>query len=149
MLINTKRFGRLEVDGQRIITFPQGLLGFPEARRFALLQTTTDPVFFWLQAVDDPTLAFVVCDPLAFVPDYQVTIRRDDLSFLEIEDLTEAQVLVIVNKVGEQLTANLLGPLVLGAQSLRGRQLVLSEKRWTTRHPLLRRPSSAAVAKTA
>ena len=149
MLIDTQRFGSLEVDGDRIITFPNGLLGFPEHRRFALVQTSSDPVFFWLQSADDPALAFVVCDPLAFVPDYQVPIRRDELEALQLRELTDCQVLVIVNKVGNHLTANLLGPLVIGAQSLLGKQLVLSDKRYGTRYPLVPTEAAQAVAKTA
>ncbi len=137
MLINTTRFGPLEVDGERIISFKDGLLGFPEHRRYALIQTSPDPVFFWLQSVDDPQLAFVVCDPLAFVPDYQVPVRRDDLERLQLRDLGDCQVLVIVNKVDGHLTANLLGPLVIGAQSLLGRQFVQSDKRYGTRHVLV------------
>lgn len=149
MLINTKRFGPLEVDGARIITFRNGLLGFPGHRRFALIQTSPDPVFFWLQSIDDPGLAFVVCDPLAFVPDYQVPVRRDDLQTLEMDEPNECQVLVIVNKVKGHLTANLLGPLVIGAGSLLGKQLVLSDKRYDTRHPLVPVSSAELVAKTA
>ena len=149
MLIETQRFGPLEVDGDRIITFESGLLGFPEHRRYALIQTSPDPVFFWLQSIDDPGLAFVVCDPLAFVADYQVPVRRDDVDALKLGDLNDSQVLVIVNKTGGQLTANLLGPLVIGAQSLHGKQMVLSDKRYDTRHPLGESLAPKAVAKTA
>jgi flagellar assembly factor FliW len=149
MLIDTHRFGTIEVDSDRIITFKNGLLGFPHARRFALIQTSQDPVFFWLQSVDDPLLAFVVCDPLAFVPDYQVPVRQDDLEAVELEELSDGQVLVIVNKVDDYLTANLLGPLLVGAKSLLGKQLVLSDQRYQTRHPLLPVEPARAVAKIA
>jgi len=44
MLINTTRFGPLEVDGDRIITFKDGPLGFPNHQRFALIQTSPDGV---------------------------------------------------------------------------------------------------------
>ena len=149
MLIETTRFGPIEVDETKLMTFPDGLLGFPRHRRFALIQTAPDPAFFWMQAVDDPNLAFVVCDPLLFVPDYQVTIRKDDVAGLELRDLRDCQVLVIVNKVSGQLTANLLGPLVIGARSLQGKQLVLSDKRYGTRHPLLATGAAQVLAKTA
>ncbi len=147
MLIETTRFGPIEVDETRILTFREGLLGFPDQQRFALIQTAEDPVFFWMQSVDDPRLAFVVCDPLAFVPNYRVPIRRDDVAGLELSDLAACQVLVVVNKVDGALTANLLGPLVIGTESLRGRQMVLSDKRYTTRHRLL--VDSEAAVKTA
>ncbi len=149
MLVETTRFGEVELDDGRVITFPDGLLGFPEARRFALLQTTDDAVFYWLQSLDDPALAFIVCDPAAFVPDYQAPIRPDDLAGLGITHLSESQVLTIVNKVGGQLTANLLGPLVLGTTAMLGRQLVLSDKRYTTRHVLMDAPRPQEMSKTA
>jgi flagellar assembly factor FliW len=149
MLIQTTRFGPIEIDGERVITLREGLLGFPDHRRFALIQTGPEPVFFWLQSVDDPALAFVVCDPQAFVPDYQAGIRADDLSSLGMNDVGRAQVLVIVNKVDGCLTANLLGPLVFGADSLLGKQLVLSEKRYSTRHVLMRLDAVQALSKSA
>ncbi|MBN2447194.1 MAG: flagellar assembly protein FliW [Phycisphaerae bacterium] len=149
MLIETTRFGTLEVDGTKIIHFKDGILGFPEHRRYALIQTSPDPVFFWLQSVDDPSLAFIVCDPQAFVPDYQIPIRQDDLQTLEMDDVSDSQVLVIVNRVDGYLVANLLGPLVVGAQSLQARQMVLSDRKHSTRHRLMPIESPAAVSKTA
>lgn len=151
MLLQTSRFGVIDVDGERIIRFRDGLLGFPEHKRFALVQTSTEPVFYWLQSVDDPALAFVVCDPAAFVADYEVPVREDDVKTLEIEQPGDSQVFVIVNKVEEQLTANLLGPLLVGSRSLQGKQLVLSDRRYTTRHRLIPAPQTAErrMAKTA
>jgi flagellar assembly factor FliW len=149
MLIETTRFGPIEVDDTRILDFEEGILGFPTHHRFALIQTSPDPVFFWLQSVEDPHVAFVVCDPLTFVPDYQVPVRRDDMATLGLQALEDAQVLVIVNKVNGDLTGNLLGPLVVGSETLRAKQLVLSDKRYSTRHRLLRAEAIQAIAKTA
>lgn len=149
MLINTTRFGDIELDEAKIITFKEGLLGFPQHRRYALVQTAPDPAFYWLQAVDDPALAFVVCDPRLFVPDYEVPIRKDDVDALGLVDLNDCQVLVIVNKVNGDLTANLLGPLVIGGQAMTAKQLVLSDKRYGTRHRLLGGAEIQALAKTA
>lgn len=149
MLIETTRFGQVDVDDSRLITFTEGILGFPQQRRYALIQTSPDPVFFWLQSVTEPAVAFCVCDPLAFVPDYTAPIRADDVQALELRDLSDCQVLVIVNRVNGYLTANLLGPLVIGAHSLRAKQLVLSDKRYSTRQRLMRLETAAAVSKTA
>ena len=149
MLIETTRFGKVEIDGSRVITFKDGLLGFPKHRCFALIQTTEDAVLLWMQSVDDPALAFLVCDPLAFVPDYQAQIRADDVKALELRDLTDCRVLVIVNKADGYLTANLLGPLVIGAHSLLAKQMVLPDKRYRTRHRLMRVDALTPVSKTA
>lgn len=149
MWIETTRFGKLEVDETRLITFKEGILGFAQHRQYALIQTGPDPAFFWLQAVDQPALAFVVCDPSAFVPDYTVPIQPHDVAALELRDLTDCQVLAIVNKVDGWLTANLLGPIVVGAHSRLAKQLVRADKRYGTRQRLLRRAEPRAVAKTA
>ena len=44
MIIETSRFGRLEVDEQRLITFPEGILGFPSNPVYALVQTGDNPL---------------------------------------------------------------------------------------------------------
>lgn len=137
MNVQTTRFGTVEVDADRIITFPAGLLGFSSYRRYALLQPEEDSVFFWLQSIDAPELAFVVTDPVLWVADYEATIRREQMDELSMERLEDAQVFVIVNRYGRSLTSNLQGPLVVNVRNRTGMQLVLAEKRWTTRHEIV------------
>jgi flagellar assembly factor FliW len=149
MIIDTSRFGRLEVDGERLIRFEQGILGFPQQDRYALIQTGDGSSFYWLQAVDRAELAFVVCDPRLFVPEYRVPIKKEELSFLGLADASGAQVFVIVNKVGDLMTGNLQGPLVVNLDTRAARQLVLSDRRFSTRHPLMRLPQRQAMGKTA
>lgn len=137
MKVKTTRFNEIEVDETRIMKFPKGVLGFPDNHEYALLQTNNEGNFFWLQSIERPQLAFVVCDPVLFVPDYQVPIKADDLEQIDLKNLDNAQVLVIVNKIDQSLTGNLQGPLVINVLNRLGKQLVLSEKKYSTRHPLL------------
>ena len=149
MRIDTSRFGPLEVDEQRLITFGEGILGFPNNRTFALVQTGEESAFYWLQAVDRPELAFVVCDPRLFVGDYRVGARKDEMGALAIEDPAGAQVFVIVNKIDDQLTGNLQGPLVINVATRQGRQMVLSDKRYSTRHLLIKLAVKQPMGQTA
>jgi flagellar assembly factor FliW len=149
MEVRTTRFGVIEIAEDRVITLPKGLLGFPRATRFCLLEPGDDACFFWLQSVDEPSLAFVVTDPSLFVPDYSVPLRPEQMTELGLERLDDAQVFVIVNKVDHQLTGNLQGPLVVNTLTRTGDQLVLAEKRWTTRHPLIRVGTGSARAASA
>lgn len=137
MEVQTTRFGVIDIAEDRVITFPKGLLGFSQFTRYCLLEPGMDSAFFWLQSVDEPSLAFVITDPTFFVKDYNVAIRPDQMSELALERLEDAQVFVIVNKVNEVLTGNLQGPLVINTLSRTGEQMVLAEKKWTTRHPLV------------
>ena len=138
MDIQTTRFGLISVDDDRIMTLPRGLLGFPSHTRFALIQTGEENYFFWLQSVDEPALAFVVTDPTIFFKDYDVPLREETAAEIELEDPAAAQVFVICNKVDEWLTGNLLGPILVNAQNRLGTQVVLTEKKWTTRQPLMK-----------
>ena len=137
MLVHTSRFGPVEVDQDRVISFARGILGFPKYRQYVLIQPEADATFYWLQSVEAADLAFVVTDPLLFVPDYQVPLREETRQDLGLMDLSEASVLVIVNKVGDLLTANMQGPLVIHATTRVAVQVVISEKKYQTRHPIL------------
>ena len=137
MEVRTTRFGTLEIAEDRVISFPKGLLGFSQFKRYCLLEPNDDACFFWLQCVDEPGLAFVVTDPSLFVEDYDAPIRPEQMESMSLTKVEDAQVFVIVNKVGSELTGNLQGPLVVSSSSRHGEQFVLSEKRWTTRHSLV------------
>lgn len=149
MLIETSRFGQLDVNPERLINFEDGILGFPRQKQYALIQTGEGSGFYWLQSVCTRDLAFVVCDPRLFVADYQVPVKVDDLQNIGLDEIADAQVFVIVNKVDELLTGNLQGPLIVNVINRQARQLVLSDKRFSTRHPLMRIPTRAAMGKTA
>ena len=150
MEVVTTRFGRIEVNRDRIIKFPKGILGFPDHQEYVLLQTNEEGNFFWLQAVDRGDLAFVVCDPLLFAPDYQVPVKKEKFEMIHLNSLKELQVLIIVNKIDRLLTGNLQGPLLINAANRQGVQMVLSEKKFHTRHPLMTLDSQPkAVSKTA
>ena len=146
MHVNTTRFGPVEVEDDRVLTFAKGLLGFPRYQQYVLIQSNDDSYFFWLQSVDTPELAFVVTDPSLFVPDYTVALKAEQMEELGLSTVDEAQVFVIVNKRGNVLTGNLQGPLVVHAQRRTGVQLVLADRRYDTRVPLMELKNNAQAA---
>lgn len=142
MRINTTRFGEVEVEDARVIHFPKGLLGFGKYKDYVLIESGDDNAaeesfFWWLQSVDLPELAFVVTDPCLFVSTYKVPIHAEQMQGLGLESIDDAQVFVIVNKRDHMLTGNLQGPLVVNVGERVGEQLVLSDRRFTTRVPLM------------
>ncbi|MEM1331351.1 MAG: flagellar assembly protein FliW [Planctomycetota bacterium] len=145
MDVQTTRFGVIQIAEDRVITFPKGLLGFPSQKRYCLLEPGDDACFFWLQSLEEPSLAFVVTDPALFVEDYSVPLRAEQMDELGLDRTENAQVFAIVNKIDHQLTGNLQGPLVINTLTREGAQLVLAEKRWTTRHALVELGEPAKV----
>lgn len=122
----TSRFGVLEVEEERIINFPDGLLGFPDIRRYVLMDYKDTPLK-WLQAVDDPDLAFIVTEPAVLFPDYKVRLDPATRQYLKLEKDEDLAVLMIIRVEGEQVIANLQGPLFLNAGSMLGAQIVVDK----------------------
>lgn len=137
MLIQTSRFGPVDIDDSRVITFAKGLLGFPKYKRFVLIEPAKDSYFWWLQCVEAADLAFVVTDPSLFVSTYRVPIRPEQMEELGMNGIEDAQVFVIVNKHDQVLTGNLQGPLVVNVKARVGEQMVLADRKFSTRVPLV------------
>jgi len=137
MQIETSRFGQIEVDSSRIINLDQGLIGFPEERRFCLLEDERWGPLRWLQSVERPGLAFLVVNPYEFFADYEVIIEDGVAEDMALERPEDAAVLSLVSIQEEgDLTANLVGPLVVNSRTGRGVQLVLDRECYSTRHSL-------------
>ena len=155
MQIQTTRFGVVTVDPDHVMTFPHRLVGFEDdagASRFTLLQSDDWGPFYWLQSAENPELAFLVVDPALFFKDYEVCIREETQQDLDLTDAKDGQVLVICNRAGQWITGNLLGPVVINTRTRVAQQLVLTEKKWTCRQPLIRLDTDtqlAAVQRTA
>ncbi len=145
MKVNTTRFGEVQIDPSRLLVFPQGLLGFARFRTFVLLQPDERGVFYWLQSVEDPELAFVVTEPTSWCPGYQVPIRASELETLGMDSPEGATYFAIVNQREGAITANLQGPLVVNPATRTGVQVVMSDRQWSTRHELVRLPGAAAA----
>ena len=137
MIIETKHFGTLEVAEDKVITFPQGLFAFEEKKRYVLLenQDRENPLW-WLQSLDDSNLAFVLINPFLFKPDYEFELSAEDVEDLGLVNPQEAAVfcLVVIPRDVKKMTANLLAPLVINAQLKKGKQIVLLQKNYTTKH---------------
>jgi flagellar assembly factor FliW len=130
MKFTTTRFGEIEFSEEVTLSFPDGVLGFPNDRRFILLEHNVEgSPFRWLQSLDDPDLAFIVVDPVLIEPRYQVEIDRDSATSIGTHQADACAVVAIVNVPHGnplQMTANLKAPLVVNAETRVGRQLVLS-----------------------
>jgi flagellar assembly factor FliW len=148
MRIQTTRFGPLDVEESSVLRMRRGLLGFEVYRRYVLLQMEENPFFRWLQCVDDPALAFVVVDPLRWFPDYEAILPDDEAASLGLEDPDDAGMLAIVTLPArlDEMTANLLGPIIINVRTGLADQVALDDPRYHTRHRLLPEPAAMTNA---
>jgi flagellar assembly factor FliW len=145
MKLDTRQFGTLDFDANSVITFPAGLLGFEALHDFVVLDQPEVAPLQWLQSVDDPQLAFTIVDPALVFADYQPVLTDEDRQALELPTAAPAlvRVLVTVPSNPSEMTANLLGPLVINPERGKGRQVVLHDSEYPVRQRLL--PEPAAV----
>jgi flagellar assembly factor FliW len=134
----TKAYGPIEVDERQKIRFPQGLFGFESFKDYVLLDAERQP-FYWLQSLEVQELAFILVNPFLFRPDYEVNIGNEELTEIGITEPGKALIFSIVTipPEGGAMTANLQGPLVINRDTRQGRQAVLADSRWKTKHNLM------------
>ena len=134
--IATARFGAIDIDDSKIITMPDGMLGFAE-KRFILLTPPNLGPFCWLQAVDNPDLAFVVVDTKNCAVDYTVRLTSEEAEKLRLGENDEAIFLAVVTMAADPfaITANLQGPIVLNPELMIAKQIVLEGGKYSTKHP--------------
>jgi flagellar assembly factor FliW len=145
MNVASTRFGIMNVPAEAVLTFPSGVLGFPEWTRYVMLDHDTDAPFKWLHCTEEASLAFVVIDPALFNPHYQVTISpeaRFEVEGNETDELSLTVILTIPSDDPSAMTANLRGPLLMNPRTRRCKQLVLTED-YPTRYPVFSAPSPA------
>ena len=87
MQVNTTRFGVIEIEERELINFPWGIPGFEELKSYVLLQYKNGP-FQWLQSVEEPSVAFVVCPPDFIGMEYSVPeSKKNVIKLHKQEDL--------------------------------------------------------------
>lgn len=136
MNIATTRFGALDIDESKIISMPEGMLGFAE-KRFILLTPPNLGPFCWFQAVDNPDLAFVVVDTKNCDVDYTIRLTSEEAEKLQLGEGAETIILAVVTMAADPfaITVNLQGPIVLNPERMIAKQIVLEGGKYSTKHP--------------
>lgn len=137
MLIQTKYFGEREIEEDRTIHLPQGILGLEEYKNFAILEMPDSGRVLCLQNIDEPRIAFIVMNPWEFYPDYDILISDEELAVIgiaKVEELAVFNILTIGD--GTVVTTNLLAPIVVNLKTKEAMQIVLNEDKYTTKHVL-------------
>lgn len=138
MKVKTLNMGIIEVPEKQIIDFPEGLFGFEESRKYALIEAEQKP-FIWMQSLEDEHLSFLLINPFLFRPDYELDIDEKDQKLIDLNNPEDALIFAIVTVLGDgsPITANLQGPVVINKKNNLAVQAVLSDSRWLTKHDIM------------
>lgn len=126
-------WGEVEVQEKDVYQFPKGLPGFEEETEFALIAWEDTP-FSYLQSVREKDLSFLLVSPFTFVPNYSFELSEVDKEELEIVEQVSVYSMVTIHSQTNKSTMNLLAPVVLNPKQRLGKQVVLHQSLYETRH---------------
>ena len=133
MLANTKFFGEVELADEKVLEFPNGLIGFENYKKFAIMydeESKGKTRISWLQSLEEPLLALSVIDPLAIVEEYIPVIEDELLETLgnpADEDLLFLLAMTVPSDM-TKVTANMKAPIIINAATKKGVQLIVENE---------------------
>jgi flagellar assembly factor FliW len=138
MNLQTSRFGEIEIDEDKIITFPQGIPFFESMHRYIMLQPDLSVPFIFMQSIEEGDLAFIVADPFTYFPDYDFKLPESVQAELNIQEEAEVMVFNLISiSETDEFSMNLLAPVVLNMRLKQGKQVILYQTEYKTKHPLV------------
>lgn len=138
MTINTSRFGEIDIAGEKIISFKEGIPGFENCKSFALITTEETDPFHWLQAIEEPEIALAVINPFRIFPDYAPRVPEahiQDIGGPSDEDILLLTVAVVPRDV-TNMTTNLVSPILINSVDNLGKQVILENSEYLIRQPI-------------
>ena len=138
MNIKTTRFGEIEVPEECIISFVDGLPGFADETKFALFPYEPESAFSIMQSIQNPDLTFLLADPYRFFNDYMFEL--DDRMAAEwgfsAENPPHIYTVATMRDTLEQMTVNLLAPIVINWPKQIGAQIIIENKLYSVQQLL-------------
>lgn len=150
MIVNTTRFGSIDISSDDILTFVEGLLGFNDLERFILLDDPNDEIFAWLQSCDEPSIAFPVLEPELFEEKFNLQLTKSDMQSLNVdsEKGLRSFCIITIPEDPARMTANLKAPVVVNVQKRIARQCVLQDNKLEIREPIFTKLQQRVVTHT-
>jgi flagellar assembly factor FliW len=125
--VESARFGKVEVEDNSVITFPRGVLGFEDKRRFVMMRCEQTEPIQWLQCVEDPHVSMPVINPFLLQEDYHIEVDSAELEVIETcdeEDIVVACIMVLPEEL-QNMTVNLMAPVLINIKKMLGSQVLM------------------------
>lgn len=141
MEVNTRIFGKVIIDEDKIITFSNGIIGYPDLTDFTLIhdeESGKSAGMRWLQSMQKPEFAMPVVDPLAILKNYDPQVN-DEL-FLSLGELQPEEMLVLVTvtvpKDITKMSVNLKAPIIINAKEKKACQIITEGETYQVKYPI-------------
>jgi flagellar assembly factor FliW len=147
LTVRTVNFGEIEIPEEKIIHFKEGIPGFPQIRKFAMLEMENLKPFNYLQSLEDPPIALLVVNPFLLQSSYQFEVSEKDAEDLQTGKPEEISIFAVatIPEDPSNATVNLMAPILINDRNRCGKQIILLESRYSVRHPLFRAAAKNGV----
>jgi flagellar assembly factor FliW len=149
--VDFPRFGEFTFAEDEVLSFPWGLPGFPTQTRWIALNLESQQGIVWLQSLDDVKVAIPTMNPWLVFEDYDPKLPPYAFATLDIRDAGEFAVLsvVVATANAEEMTMNLMAPIVVNLRTRKGRQIMLDNSPYSVRESIPRTGQAGAVRSAA
>ncbi|MCP4703061.1 MAG: flagellar assembly protein FliW, partial [candidate division Zixibacteria bacterium] len=97
MRITTLRFGELDIPDDKIIHMAKPVLGFEQLKKFCIIEGEDFEPFLWFQSVEEPSVAFIIVNPVFFCADYHIEVNPKEIEELDVADVKSVETYSIVS----------------------------------------------------
>lgn len=134
-------YGTVDYKEEDLITFPDGLFGFPDLKKYLFLsldEETEDNLMLVMISVDEPRIGFVIVNPLFLCPDYAPVLTPEELACVGVKESDELAYYAICAMHSNYLdnTVNLKCPIVINPETHCGIQVILENSSYGYRHEM-------------
>ena len=138
MKANTKYFGMVDIDEEKVLTFSDGLIGLEDYKKFAVINDieNENATISWLQSLEEPNFALPIIDPLLIKGDYDPVVEDEWLESIGKEEDYFVLVTLTVPEDIEKMTANLKAPIVINMNTRKGAQIIVENQDYFVRYPI-------------
>lgn len=139
MRITTLRFGELDIPDDKIIQMAKPVLGFEQLKKFCIIEGEEFEPFLWFQSIEEPSVAFIMVNPMFFHPDYHIEVNPKEIEELDVADVKTVETYVIVSIPSDpkRMTINLQGPILINTKTRLAKQLILVNSKYKVNYHII------------
>jgi len=139
MLVNTRYFGEVELDDNKVITFEKGIIGFENLRNFTIMYDSTNEKrseVSWLQSLEEPMIALPIINPHSVYPGYNAIVEDEVIA--NLGELTDDNLIVLVTITVPsdltKMTCNLKAPIIINSTTKKACQVIAENPEYVIKY---------------
>lgn len=137
----TKYFGEVDIAEDKVLDFPNGIIGFEDLHKFAIIYDIDRGVetnVSYLQSLEEPRVVFPIMNPLVVLEQYNPMIEDELLAPLGMPKEDELLVFLTMTVPSDltKMTVNMKAPFVINTTLKKGGQIIVENTDYEVRFPI-------------